>query len=395
MSHSKPNQSLLLVIAGLLIFTTGFWSGQTATEREQLQQAPQTVSNADVDKPSSVDFKLFWEAWNKVSDKYVKSPDDNDRVQGAIGGMVAGLGDPYSVYMKPTESEQFNQEISGNFEGIGAELVQKDGSITVVAPLDESPAQAAGLLAGDIIVKVDGKEVPSTLEETVKQIRGASGTAVKLTVVRSGEQKDITITRAKVEVKSASYTKKGEIGIIKLNQFNANTTALLDETLSKAKADNVKGIVLDLRNNPGGLLNVSVEVSSRFMEPGVVVVERDKDKKETELKTVSVRDRVTVPMIVLVNKGSASASEIVAGAMQDSNRAKVIGETSFGKGSVQSIEPLSDGSSVRITVAEWLTPKKREINKQGIKPDVEVVLSEDDIKANRDPQLDKALELLK
>jgi carboxyl-terminal processing protease len=185
------------------------------------------------------------------------------------------------------------------------------------------------------------------------------------------------------------------MGIIKLNQFTGNTTELLDQAIAQSQKDNVKGIVLDMRNNPGGLLDVAVEVTSRFMNSGTVVIERDKDKKETELKTVGTKVKVTVPVILLVNQGSASASEIVAGALQDVNRAKVLGETTFGKGSVQSVERLKDGSAIRITIAEWLTPKKREINKQGIKPDIEVKLSEDDVKNKRDPQLDKALELLK
>jgi carboxyl-terminal processing protease len=387
-------KTVTFAVAFFLVFYSGFVVGQTNAERGG-DKSGGVVVNENQGKPASVDFGLFWDAWRIVEDKYVKTPDNQERVYGAIAGMVAGLGDPFSVYMKPAETSRFNEDISGNFEGIGAELIQKEGLITVVAPLEDSPAQKAGVMAGDIIIKIDGKDAPQSLDEAVKQIRGTKGTQVKLTIVRSGKQEEITITRDRVEVKSVTYTKKDTMGIIKLNQFTGNTTELLDQAIAQSQKDNVKGIVLDMRNNPGGLLDVAVEVTSRFMNSGTVVIERDKDKKETELKTVGTKVKVTVPVILLVNQGSASASEIVAGALQDVNRAKVLGETTFGKGSVQSVERLKDGSAIRITIAEWLTPKKREINKQGIKPDIEVKLSEDDVKNKRDPQLDKALELLK
>lgn len=387
-------QSAALVVAFLLVFGAGYRLGEsnlTFTSGDEKG----VIVNTEKNKPKNVDFSLFWEAWKVVDTKYVNTIDNQERLYGAISGMVAGLGDPFSVYMKPSDSTRFNEDISGNFEGIGAELIQKDGFITVVAPLDDSPAQKAGLLAGDIIFKIDGTEVPATLEEAVAKIRGKKDTVVVLTVAREGKQREISITRAQVEVKSVSYSLKGTTAVIKINQFNANTTSLLDEAIAKMTQDKATSLIVDLRNNPGGLLNVSVDITSRFIEPGVVVVERDRNKKEESLRTTPVSTRVTLPMVILANKGSASASEIFAGALQDAGRAKVVGETTFGKGSVQAVEQLRDGSAVRITIAEWLTPKKREINKVGIKPDVEVILNEEDIAAKRDPQLDKALELLK
>lgn len=385
----------LLVLAFLLVFSSGYLTGRSGFVVERSSETGGPVVKKEVGQPKEIDFSLFWEAWDVVEDKYVNTPDDKERVYGAISGMIAGLGDPFSTYMKPAESERFSEEISGNFEGIGAELVQKDGFITVVAPLESSPAQKAGVMAGDIIVKVDNEPTPTTLEEAVKKIRGKKGTRVTLTIVRNGEQREFTITRDKVEIKSASYTLKDNgVAVIKINQFNANTVSFVDDALAKATQDKVKGLVLDMRNNPGGLLSSSVEIASRFMEPGVVVIERDKTKQETPLTTVAVTNRTSLPLVVLVNKGSASASEIVAGALQDGGRAKVMGETTFGKGSVQSIEPLKDGSSVRITVAEWLTPKKREINKVGIKPDTEVLLTDEDIKTGKDPQLEAAIQSL-
>ncbi len=385
----------IALIAGfILVFLMGYSVGKDGYTVKKTGIAFSVVKQS-VGQPNDVDFSLFWDSWNLVKDKYVKPVDDKERLYGAVAGQVASLGDPYSAFLKPADNDRFTEELSGNFEGIGAELVQKDGMVTVVAPLEGSPAAAAGLQPDDVIVKIDGKDAPASLEEAVKMIRGKKGTQVKLTVARNNNLQDISITRDVIQDKSVTYTKKDTVGIIKVSQFSGNTTQLLDESLEKAKKDGVKSIVLDMRNNPGGLLNVSVELVSRFIEPGVVVYERGKDGQDVAENTVNVKERTTLPMVVLVNKGSASASEITAGALQDAGRAKIVGEVTFGKGSVQSIEPLKDGSSVKITIAEWLTPKKREINKVGIKPDVEVGLSEDDAKNKRDPQLDKALELLK
>jgi carboxyl-terminal processing protease len=388
--HKNINLFLALVI----VFGAGYWVGAMDPTPPVVGNIPNTVLNQDKGKPKSVDFSLFWDAWKVVEDKHVKQPDDQERLYGAIAGMVAGLDDPFSSFMKPSEYTRFGDDINGNFDGIGAALTLKDGYITVVAPLDNSPAQRAGMLPEDIILKINDKDAPKSLEEAVKLIRGPKGSEVKLGVVRAGKAVEVSMVRENVEVKSVVYTKKDTIGLIKLNQFSANTTQLLDEALAQAKKDDVKGIVMDLRNNPGGLLNSAIEVTSRFIEPGVVVIERDKNKNEEALRSTSVSNRVTVPIVVLVNKGSASASEIYAGAIQDANRGKIVGETTFGKGSVQSLEELKDHSAIRITIAEWLTPKKREINKVGVKPDVEVKLTEEDIKAKRDPQLDKALEML-
>ncbi len=394
-SFSFSTKQLAFLLAFLLVFGGGYWTGRAGFVAQKQAVGPIPIINQEKGQPSAVDFNLFWDAWKIVDNKYVKAPDDQERVYGAIAGMIAGLGDPFSVFMKPSDTAHFNEDLDGTVSGIGAELVQKDGLITVVAPLDNSPAQKAGLQAGDVILKIDDKDAPSSLGDAVTLIRGTKGTQVKLTIVRDGKSQELTMTRDKVEVSSVVYTKKDDMALIKINQFNANTAALLDDSLAKAKKDDAKGVVIDLRNNPGGLLSSAVDVTSRFIEPGVVVVERDREKHETELKTASVSSRVTLPLVVLVNKGSASASEIFSGAIQDTGRGKIVGETSFGKGSVQSIEPLKDGSAVRITIAEWLTPKKREINKQGIKPDIEVKLNDDDVKNKRDPQLDKALELLK
>lgn len=388
----KRRQAIGVLLALLLVFWGGILVGRQNT---LLQTPPSSVGNATQNQPS-VNFGLFWEAWNKLNDLYVIAPNDQDRLYGSIAGMTNALGDPYTYFLKPEAAKKFNDDITGNFEGIGAELVMKDNLLTVVSPLDNSPALKAGLKAGDVIFKIDGQDTPSTIDESIAKIRGTKGTVVVLTVARDGKPVEIKITRDRVDIKSVIYTKKETVGVIKINQFSGNTVELLDQSLAQAKKDGVKSIVLDLRNNPGGLLDVAVSVTSRFIDPNLtVVVERDKNKQESTLKTESATQQSNLPLVVLINKGSASASEIVAGALQDYGRAKLIGETSFGKGSVQSVQTLSDSSSLRVTIAEWLTPKKREINKIGIKPDLEVKISDEDIASNRDSQLDEAIKLLK
>jgi carboxyl-terminal processing protease len=376
-------RTVSLVLSLLLVFGGGYVLGQ---------RHPTASAQGD-----PVDFSLFWDAWNIVNKESVQDPakTQQDRIYGAISGMVAGLGDPFSMYLKPDDAKQFNDDINGNFEGIGAELEYKNNAITIVAPLESSPAEKAGLKADDIIVKINDKDAPTSLQDAVNQIRGEAGTSVKLTVLRDGDVHDFSITRAKVDVASVTYKLQGTTGIIKINQFNANTTQQLDDAIAKLKADNAKSLVLDLRNNPGGLLDQAIEMTSRFIDPGVVVIQKDRAGNEEAMQTVSVSNHVDVPMVVLVNKGSASASEIMSGAIQDAGRAKLVGTVTYGKGSVQTIERLKDGSAVRVTVAEWLTPKKRAINKVGITPDVQIDLSDADAKAGKDPQMAKALELLK
>lgn len=392
------NSKMIATGAVLLVtFFSGYGLGRQGfvAEVQRTDGRASLVLNQQQGRPENVDFSLFWDAWKVVDEHYVAEPDNQKRLYGAIAGMVAGLDDPFSMFMEPQDTSRFNEDISGNFEGIGAELVMKEGLITVVAPLDNSPALRAGLLPEDRIMKINGEDAPALLDEAVEKIRGKKGTTVVLTVLRNGQPQEISIERDTVEIKSVTYTLKDGVSIIKLNQFNANSVAQLDESLARAKQESAKAIVLDMRNNPGGLLDKAIEVASRFQRDGVVLVERDKNKSETELTTVSTSQYTDLPLVVLVNKGSASASEIVAGALQDHGRAKIVGETTFGKGSVQSIQSLKDKSSVRITIAEWLTPKRREINKQGIKPDEEVSRTTEDVQAGRDPQLDRALELLK
>lgn len=396
MKKIGPAAVVQIVIGAVVLFGLGVVTGQ---RQAVWRQPPALIKNATQNQPTLADFGLFWEAWNTVSQNYSRSINDQDRLYGAIAGMVAGLNDPFSSFMKPTQAREFNAEISGNFEGIGAELVEREGQLTVVAPLDGSPARLAGLLAGDVIVKIDGQPTPEPIDEAVAKIRGPKGSRVTLTVSRGGKAQDIAITRDRVEIKSVTYIKSDAIGLIRLGQFSATTTQGLDAALRQAERDGVRGLVVDVRNNPGGLLDAAVAVASRFIGPevnaGVVVIERDKNHKDTQLTVEKDAPVTKRPVVVLVNQGSASAAEIFAGALQDAGRAKIVGETTFGKGSVQSVEPLSDGSNIKITVAEWLTPKGRTIDKHGIVPDIEAKSVDGDAAAGRDSQLERAKEALK
>ncbi len=395
---SKLPRILFLVIFALLFYFLGYVVGHKNLVFEQHYKP--VIANKELVKPRSVDFGIFWEAWNKVMDNYVGNADPQKMVYGAVKGMVEGLGDPYSAFMEPGTTKTFLEDLSGEISGIGAELDLKDGKLLIVAPLADSPAEKAGLKPQDQITKInDEATVNMTLEEAISKIRGKAGTKVKLTINRSGfnEPQVFEITREKIQIKSVKWEMKPDnIAYIQINQFGDDTTDLMKQAAQEIKTKNPKAIILDLRSNPGGYLDSAIDVSSLFIPKGSVVVkEKDKDSHITEEKTTLEPILKDYKVIVLINGGSASASEIVAGALQDSGRATLVGEKTFGKGSVQNLEDLSGGATLRITTAKWLTPKDRTIDGVGLEPDIKVDLSDEDAQAGRDPQLDKALELLK
>jgi len=358
------------------------------------------IVNRELAKPRSVDFSLFWAAYNEISTKYSGKIDTQKLVYGAISGMVDSLDDPYSVFMDPNLSKSFAQDLSGEFEGIGAELSVVDGKLVVVSPLSGYPAEKAGIKPADQILKINDTPTDNlTIYGAIALIRGKAGTKVNLTVVRTGSivPQVIEITRQKITVKSVEWNmKEGNVAYVKVGQFGDDTTRLMAEAATNIAVKNPKAIILDLRSNPGGYLQSAVDMVSLFTPKGSVVVkEKNKDGSINEEKT-NVDPVITkTKLIVLINKGSASASEITAGALQDYGLATLVGEKSFGKGCVQEMIDLAGGASLKLTVADWLTPKDRVINKIGIEPDVKVILTEDDYKAGRDPQLDKAMELVK
>jgi carboxyl-terminal processing protease len=394
------------IIFAIIIFTLGFGLGNKYGNYKldlawQSFRPMVAVSHRDTPSNISVDFQTFWTVWDKVSQKFV----DRSKIQpqkmldGAISGMMASLGDPYTVYLPVKQNTESKEDLQGSFEGIGAQLGLKGKNVIVIAPLADTPAERAGVRAGDHIYKVndtivDGKSLP----EVVTLIRGPKGTKVKLTLKREGVKNEIVkeITRETIIVKSVTVSFKNDVAVIKLSRFGDRTDEEWMKTISEIsrKGDKVKGVVLDMRNNPGGYLNGSVFVASEFLGSGKKVVTQESSIEGTKEYFVNRAGKLlNIPLVVLINKGSASASEIVAGTLRDNGRAKLVGEKTFGKGSVQEAEDLTDGAGLHITVAKWITPSGLWINGTGIKPDVEV--KNDEKKPKEDKQLDKAMEILK
>jgi|GEM_PF-29072 len=384
------------------VYYTGYENGrgsETTVDLPRLDPSDAIIINKK-SANETIDFSLFWKVWEILKDKYVDKAnlDARELFYGAIDGMLSATGDPYTTFFSPQENEEFNKDISGTFEGIGAEMGIKDDIIMIIAPLEGAPAEKAGLLAGDKIVKIDDTVSSNfSLDEAVKRIRGKKGTIVKLTIFREGEEetREIAVTRDFILVKSVRFEMKdGDVAYIRVNRFGEDTDDAFKGAVSEAKKANARAIVLDLRNNPGGFLETAVDMASLMLPPGkVVVMEEDGNGKRIELRSRGGNTIGSLPTIILINQGSASASEILAGALRE-NRDDVIlvGKKSFGKGSVQELVSVSKDSAVKITIARWLTPKGNQIHNVGIVPDVEIGITADDLKEKRDPQLDRALE---
>jgi len=357
-------------------------------------------SQADGVLTQDIDFSLFWDVWDALKKDYVDQADINEKEMfyGALRGLVASVDDPYTVFMDPLLSKEFEDDLAGTFEGIGAEIGIRDQILTIIAPLDGMPAQIAGLKAGDKVFAIDDESTMGiSIDAAVRKIRGAEGTDVTLTISREGmdEVENITITRGVIVVKSVNTElRDDDILVVKITNFNGDTSNLFNDAVREILSKDPKGVILDLRNNPGGFLDTSIEVSSEWIEEGVVVIEQFSDDRQNEYLSrgrARLKDYLTV---VLVNEGSASASEIVAGALRDHEEATIVGMQTYGKGSVQSLQEFSDGSSAKITVAKWMTPNGSSINKEGVTPDVVVDLTIEDFEADLDPQMDKAVEIL-
>lgn len=346
------------------------------------------------------DFSSLNSIYTLMQRNFDGSIDDQKAVDGAKAGLVAAGGDPYTVFLDAKSAKSLSDQLTGKLSGIGAEIGIKNNILTVVSPITDAPASKAGLRAGDLIAKIDNEDTTNmSVEIAVSKIRGAAGTKVTLKLVRTGtpDPFDVTITRADITVPSVkSSMKNGNIAYINVTTFGPDTANLVDKAAADLRAQGATKVVLDLRNDPGGYLDAGVSIASQFLPAGKTVVsERTDGKTVSTLPAASGGKLVGLPTIVLINAGSASASEIVAGALHDNKVAQLVGEKSFGKGSVQEIKNLPDGAQLKVTVAHWYTPNGLNINKEGIKPDVEVKLTSDDFNASRDPQLDKALDLLK
>lgn len=410
------------VLAVALAFTTGFSvarpNGSLAAFAASASSSNTTLAgvlNLYTDPPSDVqmpaDFKQFWDLWRKLKESYYQQPVDEKKMfYGAMSGLAASLGDPYTVFFDPKTAQEFNESLAGKFDGIGAEIGIKDEQIQIIAPLADMPAEKAGLRAGDFILKIDKQDTTGmSVEQAVSLIRGKKGTPVTLTIGRykvetdkSGKEKktpttqEITIIRDTIVVKSvrSKYLKEQRLAVIEITNFNQDTDSLFAQAVNDALNRDVKGIILDLRNDPGGYLDTAITVAGEWTGGDIVVKERRQGKIVDEFHGTASGRLKNFPTVVLVDQGSASASEIVAGALQDYGLAKIVGMTTYGKGSVQDYSEFPDKSSVKMTIAEWVTPQERSINKKGIEPDVKVDRTAEDYNANRDPQLDKAIELL-
>lgn len=387
--------ALVLFVGGLGIgFVAGRWGGAPAAAGQARENGAAAALRAQ--------FPIFWEAMDVLyRDYFGELPAPEDATYAAIRGVLSRLNDPNTAFMTPDEANFFRTNLQGSFEGIGARVDWDTtfNTVRIVEPFENQPAWKAGIRRDDLVTHVDNESIVGTdLTSAVEKIRGPKGTTVVLTIVRIGEERpfDVEVVRDRIEIPTIeSNVVGGDIAYIRLNTFNENAGKLVRDAVKAALEKNPSALIFDLRGNPGGLLKQAVEVASVFLpKDDTVLIERFADGREQIYKTEGQPVTVDLPMVVLVNEGSASASEIVAGAIQAQQRGRIVGATTFGKGSVQLPQTLSDGSILRVTIARWFTPDDRTIDGEGLAPDVIVELTDEDRQAQRDPQLDEAIKLL-
>lgn len=395
-------QTLVFVICAIILFSAGWLIKGSIDSNNQLPANEGEVINQyrfydGIE--DDVSFQQFWQVWDLVHELYLHQPlSEKDLFYGAITGMVDALEDPYSVYFDPISAASFNEELEGEYSGIGAEIGKEEDYIIVVAPLSGSPAEVAGLMSGDYIIAVDGEDIiGATVDYAVSIIRGQADTEVVLTIVRNGFDAtiEVPITRGDIKINSVEWELRDDgIMYIQLSIFNEDTTALFRQAVQEILTSDAKGIILDLRNDPGGLLTEAINVAGFWIDDDPVVSQRIGDMVES-YSASGFALLADIPTVVLVDGGSASGSEILAGALQDYNLATLIGEQTFGKGSVQDYYEFDDGSALKVTTAEWLTPLGRSIDKVGITPDIIVEYTIEDYESGATPQLDAAISELK
>lgn len=400
-------QPLLSIGLAILLATATFFSGLHLGSDTKLEANLFSFFNQETKVDEEANLAEFWRVWNLLEDKFVTSSttlgmSEEDRIRGAISGLVESYGDPYTMYLPPEEASLFEEDISGNFSGVGMEVGIKENMITVIAPLPNSPAEKAGLVAGDTVVRIDEKSTEGmSIDEAVKLIRGDEGTEVKFTLFRAGESefREVTITRENINIPTSKTEVKDDTFVVTLYSFNAIAEAEMQVALRDFVRSGKRNLILDLRGNPGGYLQSAVAISSYFLPLGKTIVREDfGGNSEEEVYRSSGRELgefAPEKFVILVDGGSASASEIVAGALQEHGVATLIGSQTFGKGSVQELVKLGDGSSLKVTIARWLTPNGTSISEGGLTPNVEVERTPDDRENNRDPQMDAALEFMK
>lgn len=339
---------------------------------------------------------LLDEAWGVAEDLfYGKLPTEQDRTYGAVRGMMESFKDPYTVFIEPPQTELQSQQLSGKFGGIGANVRRENDGRIVLSPFPDRPAAQAGVKEGDVLVKIDSTTITPEMkfEQVTSLLRGEVGTPVKVEVDRAGQKLAFNITRAEISVPSVTWrmlTQAPGVGYVKLNIFAQTSKDELIKGIEDLRKQGAQKLIFDLRDNGGGLLDSAIDIASQFVD-GVVVSEKHRDGSQQDFTAEATGAARDLPLVVLINGGTASASEIVSGALQDRGRAVLVGQKTYGKGSVQNVVPLSDGSSIHVTVAEWLTPKGRQITGKGLEPDVAVELTQDDAANGRDPQLDRAV----
>lgn len=405
--HSKSKSSgvtsfiIQFLIVAVVFFGIGFVVGQKKIEVDRKSAVPNiTFTNQNSTNDQLVDFSLFWKVMQTLPQKYIdrSSIDGQKLLYGAISGMVKSVGDPYTAFLDPKQNEAVSSELAGSYQGVGIQIgFNKDKRLVVIAPLRGTPAEKAGVRPKDLILKIDNHDTfDMTLPEAVDLIRGKKGTKVKLVLIHDGAEKSFEqeIERAEIDVKSVEVEYKkaksgAEVAVIRVSRFGEKTDEEWDNAVSEILSRKSAGVIVDVRNNPGGLLTSAIHLGSEFVK-GVIVKQESGDGTITALSADHTGKLLSLPMTILINGGSASASEILAGAIRDNRRGKVIGEKSFGKGTVQDVVPFVGGSSLHVTIAKWLTPKGDSIHGVGIAPDI-AAADREDLSAP-DTQLEKALE---
>lgn len=396
---------LLYAIAGIIVVAFVFVAGIAVgfTNRPEVSRIT-SLFNKEAAFAAPVDFEPFWKVWNLLDEKYVDidNVDEQAKVWGAIKGLTDAVGDPYTVFFDPEENKEFNEVIEGEFSGIGIELGVRDGALTVIAPLNGSPAEKAGLATDDVIAAIDGEVTNDfTVDDAIKRIKGDKGTPVTLTVIKadSGKTEDVRIIRDTISIPTIETKLRDDgVFVISLYSFSENAPVLFQGALQKFLSSKSDKLIIDLRGNPGGYLDGAIDIASWFLPSGKVVVKEDfggaKPEELYRSKGYNIFRDKPIHVAILVDEGSASASEILAGALREHGVATLVGMQTYGKGTVQELIPVTDTTSIKITVAKWLTPNGLSINENGLTPDYVVPLTEEDIEGGRDPQLDKAVDVL-
>lgn len=408
-ASSESSRNTVLLGAGLAFvfataaFFSGLQIGSGMEAGERLEANAYSLFETSSEPVAGTNLEGFWRVWRLLDEKFVaaSSTDEitnEDKVRGAIEGLVDIYGDPYTVYLPPADAEQFEEDISGNFSGVGMEVGIRDDVVTVISPLPNTPAENAGLLAGDAIVRINGESTEDmNIDEAVQRIRGEKGTEVILTIFREGESEFLekSITRDTISIPTIETELRGDVFIISLFSFNAIAEAKMQEALREYVNSGADKIVLDLRGNPGGFLQSAVAIGSYFLPTGKVIVREnfgdDVDEQLFRSQGRNLKQYTPEDVVVLINAGSASASEILAGALREHGVATLIGETTFGKGSVQELVELPDSSSLKVTIARWLTPNGQSISDGGLDPDIEIKRTPQQYVDGEDPQLEAAL----